>query len=82
MKRTYEVPQEGAEELRVGNWVEIFEAYCDPRREAVQVRTMRVGAKKLDFMISRPGGKLLRPHEGKITQIYRSSGKAQFSITL
>ncbi|KIH76931.1 hypothetical protein SAMN05660860_00630 [Geoalkalibacter ferrihydriticus] len=80
--RTYEVPQEGAEELRVGSWVEIFEAYCDPRSQAVRVRTMRVGAKKLDFMIERPGGNLLRPHEGKITQIYRSSGKAQFSINL
>ncbi|WP_305045129.1 hypothetical protein [Geoalkalibacter sp.] len=82
MERKYEVPEEGAKELRVGHWVEIFEAYCDSSHQAVQVKAMRVGSKRLDFMIGRPGGKLLRPHEGKITQIFRSSGKTQFNIHL
>jgi hypothetical protein len=82
MERRYEVPQEVAEDLRVGNWVEIFESYCDGRSQAVLVKAMRVGGKRLDFMIGRQFGQRLKPHEGKITLLYRSSGKAQFHIHL
>lgn len=82
MERTYVVPQDGAEELRVGNWVEIFESYCDGHNQSVQVKVMRVGSKRLDFMLSRQGGQRLKPHEGKITQLYRSSGTTQFHIHL
>ncbi len=81
MKRIYEIPQGGAKELRVGNWVEIFEAYGDAKGTAVRVREMRVGGKKLHFMVDR-SGRLLRPHEGKVTRISQGPDKTQFNLHL
>ena len=81
MNRVYEIPQDGADGLRVGNWVEIFEAYGDAKGSAVQVREMRIGGKRLHFIVDRRG-RLLRPHEGKVTRISRGPEKTQFNLHL
>ena len=50
MEHRYEVPPEGAPDLTIGKWVEIFEAYGDAKgMKPIQVRSMRVGGKTLFF---------------------------------
>ena len=79
-ERTYEIPQKEGDNLRIGRWVEIFEAYADNRGDLVKVKTMRVGDKKLVFVLDKHGPRTLRPHEGRITQIEREPERTRFHI--
>jgi hypothetical protein len=84
MEHRYEVPPEGAPDLTIGKWVEIFEAYGEAGgRGAIRVRSMRVGGKTLFFsreLGDQPGLRSLHPHEGEIIQISRGEGHIAFTL--
>lgn len=84
MEHRYEVPPEGAPDLTIGKWVEIFEAYGDAKgQKPIQVRSMRVGGKTLFFTQEWGNGAGLRhmhPHEGEIINIRRADGLIEFTL--
>lgn len=84
MEHRYEVPPEGAPDLTIGKWVEIFEAYGDARgQRPIMVRSMRVGGKTLFFSQELGNGAALssiHPHEGEIIQVSRGEGHIEFTL--
>jgi len=85
MKRWYEIPEEWAWHLRIGKWVEIFEAYgAAESEESIQVRSMRVAGKTLVIgkHQAEEWGQPLHPHEGEVVLIERGSNRTRFSISL
>lgn len=84
MEHRYEVPPEGAPDLTIGKWVEIFEAYGDARgHKPIMVRSMRVGGKTMFFSQELGNGTGLRsihPHEGEIIQVSRGEGHIEFTL--
>lgn len=83
MQRHYEIPEAG-DQLSLGHWVEIFEAYGEADGEsAIQVKSMRVGGRLLVF--GKENGRrnqLLRPHEGQIVFIERQPRVTRFGLRL
>ena len=83
MQRHYEIP-EPTEQLSLGHWVEIFEAYGEAEGNgAIRVKSMRVAGKLLVFG-KRNGrrNQLLRPHEGQIVSIDRQPRSTRFALRL
>ena len=84
MEHRYEVPPEGAPDLTIGKWVEIFEAYGDAKgQKPIQVRSMRVGGKTLFFsqeLGNSVGLRNMHPHEGEIVNIRRAEGLIEFTL--
>ena len=84
MEHRYEVPPEGAPDLTIGKWVEIFEAYGDARgHKPIMVRSMRVGGKTLFFsqdVGNAAGLNCMHPHEGEIIQVSRGEGHIEFTL--
>ena len=86
MKKKYEIPPQEGCDLKIGHWVEIFEAYGNAEgSEAIQVKSMRVAGKTIVFKGDSPAtGRSgpLRPHEGQVTQIDQGPDRTRFSIRL
>lgn len=84
MEHRYEIPPEGAPDLTIGKWVEIFEAYGDAKGgRAIQVRSMRVGGKTMFFTQELGNAAALRclhPHEGEIVRVRRGEGHIEFTL--
>jgi hypothetical protein len=83
MKRSYEIPEIGPQQIDVGSWVEIFEAYATAEgNEAIQVKSMRVKGKLYVFpgLKGRREGIGMRPHEGQITYIDRGAAGVRFGL--
>lgn len=80
----YEIPLEGSSQLYLGSWVEIFETYDKTEeKEALRVRSMRIGDKTLIFGRKKSKNKDLRanrPDEGEIVFIDWGIDKTCFTI--
>ncbi len=86
MDNTYEIPLEGEKPLKVGQWVEIFEAYGDAEAGGpIQVKAMRVGSETLVFSCREKEQatlRSLRPHEGRVVALDNIQGWTRFRLRL
>lgn len=83
MQLHYAIPPEAAQHLGLGKWVEIFEAYGrTDDTGTLQVISMRIAGKILNFSEGRHKKSTIKPHEGEVVSIDRDASATRFKIRL